>query len=498
MASACAVVVGIQTYQQPGLPGIDYAHADARAIAAVLAERCAVPQANIRLWLDQDATAARLGTELRSLVSNLSQHDRFYFYYAGHGLWAPQGGNRLTAWDSQPGDLQATTVSLEDVLLTPLRRSRVSQSAIFIDAGAAGIHQAPGAAEMLAGLKAEEFAAFVNESPHAAAFLACSSEESSYSSHKLQHGVWSHALARALRGEEPGAIHDGKYITATSLQDYLHTAVRQFTRTEFVRKAAVQTPYAEISQNGSFILVTLPEPAADARQALVAPDFSDAYFSGEDTRRFNSFKEFTWKKKHTVPTEHSASAAAWARRLLGEEVARELQEVAMQAREVLKVRSKDIEKVEGTGSGTVATDAFRFEIEADQSAEDPGQTVVRRAIRLRVPHAKLPRDFDAIFPGAVDTFCVTVPGTKGRYAELLDAIEEWEAEAGARSEGDQTQGTIEIRLGGGTRLVIDTKHETMRVQVSGATGCLALIEGLGDGVLAGIAGAAPGLIGRKP
>jgi hypothetical protein len=497
MGDAFAVLVGIQKYQQPRLSGVDYAHNDAHAIAAVLFERFEVPKANIKIWLDHDATVARLETELKSDVRNLAREDRFYFFYAGHGLWAPKGGNRLTAWDSHLGDLQHTTISLEDVLLKPLRQSRCSQSAIFIDACATEIHE-DDSRDLLADMKPDEFAKFVKNTQYSAVFFACSPEEKSYSSPKLKGGVWSHHLARALRGEEPAAIYNERFITGESLQNYLLAAVRKYTREEFVRKAAVQTPYARINQNGTFILVELPEPAANDGKPLLVPDFSDAYFSGEETRRFKSFEAFTWKKGHSVPTEYSASAAAWARRLLSDDVAQELQEVAVQARKILKVRSKDIAKQEDTGSGSVATDVFRFEIEADQNREDPSETVLRREIRLRVPHTKLPADFDDIFPGTVDTFFVPVPGTKGRYTELLDAIEVREEDTGASSEGDQTKGTIDVRLEDGTQLLIDTEREIMMVKVLGASGCLSVIEGLSDSAVASIAGTPPKLIGKKP
>jgi hypothetical protein len=179
-------------------------------------------------------------------------------------------------------------------------------------------------------------------------------------------------------------------------------------------------------------------------------------------------------------------------------VAQELQQVAVQARKILKVRSKDINKQAATGSGIVATDVFRFEIEADQSREDPSETVVHREIRLRVPHTNLPADFDDIFSGAVDTFFVPVPGTRGRYAELLDAIEAREEDSGASSEGDQTEGTIDVQLEDGTQLLIDTQAEVMMVKVAGANGCLSIIQGLSDSGLASIAGTPPKLIGKKP
>lgn len=497
MADAYAVIVGIQEYQQSGLHGVNYAHNDARELAAVLIECLQVPKANIKVWLDHDATVARLQTELRSDAYNLSRDDRFYFFYAGHGLWAPKGGNRLTAWDSHLGDLHGTTVSLEDVLLKPLRQSRCNQSAIFIDACSTEIYEDPDSRDLLSDMKPEEFGEFVKHTQYSAAFFACSPEEKSYSSPKLKNGVWSYHLARALRGEEPAAIYNEKFVTGESLQNYLLSAVRKFTREEFVRKAAVQTPYAKISQNGTFILVEIPEPETKDRKPLIIPDFSDAYFAGEDIRRFKSFEAFTWKKKHSVPTEHSTSAAAWARRLLSEDVAQELQEVALQARKILKIKSKDIKKEEDTGSGTVDTDVFRFEIEADQSKEDPGETVVRREVRLRVPHAKLPKNFDDIFPGTIDTFFVPLPGTNGRYTELLDAIEDREGETGTSSEGDQTKGTIDVRLNNGTQLLIKTKQEIMMVKLAGANGCLSVIENLSDSGVIDLTGTPPKLIGKK-
>lgn len=498
MADAYAVVVGIQDYQQSGLAGVKYAHNDAREIATVLVERFGVPKANIKVWLDHDATVARLQTELKADAYNLSRDDRFYFFYAGHGLWAPKGGNRLTGWDTHTSDLQGTTVSLEEVLLRPLRESRCRQSAIFIDACATEIYEGPDSRDLLADMKPNEFAEFVKNTQYSSAFFACSPEEKSYSSNKLKHGVWSYHLTRALRGEEAAAIYNEKFITGESLQNYLLAAVRKFTREEFVRKAAVQTPYAKVDQNGTFILVELPEPAIEDETPLLIPDFSEAYFAGVDTRAFKSFEAFTWKKKHTVPTEHSASAADWARRLLSEDVAQELQEVAVQARKILKLRSKDIDKRLDTGSGTVDTDIFRFEIEADQSTRNPADTVVRREVRLRVPHANLPKNFDDIFPGSLDTFFVPVPGTQGRYAELLDAVEEREEATGTSSEGDQAKGTIDVRLNDGTRLLINTKNETMRVKVPGANGCLSVIESLRDTALTSLTGTPPKLLGKKP
>jgi hypothetical protein len=86
MPNAYAVVVEIEQYQQSGMEGVDYAHADARDFVDVLVERIDVPKENVDLWLDQDATDSRFENDLKYNVSRLGRDDRFYFFYAGHVL----------------------------------------------------------------------------------------------------------------------------------------------------------------------------------------------------------------------------------------------------------------------------------------------------------------------------------------------------------------------------------------------------------------------------
>jgi hypothetical protein len=93
--NAYAVVIGIQSYQQSGISGVNYAHADVQAMAKIFEERFEVPSGNIKTWLDQDASFARIANELKYDASQLERDDRFYFFYAGHGYWSANGGNRI-------------------------------------------------------------------------------------------------------------------------------------------------------------------------------------------------------------------------------------------------------------------------------------------------------------------------------------------------------------------------------------------------------------------
>jgi hypothetical protein len=496
MGSAYAFIVGIEKYLDDRISQVHYAHEDARGFRDVLIERMEVPSENIKLWLDQQAVKAKFENDLKYEVSQLGPEDRFYFFFAGHGLWASKGGNKLAAWDMHPDNQTGTSVSLEEVLLGPLRESKCQHSVVFIDACAAEFTDALAPRDLVSSMSKREFQEFIKESIYTAAFFSCSEKEKSYPDFELKHGIWTYHLLKALRGEAPEAIVKDRWVTGDSLRDYLKESLRVFTRNKIVG-AAKQRPYALIGASGTFPIVEIPEvPAYDGTPAL-APDFSKAYFASEETRGYKSLPGYSWKKKHFVPESHTDGADSFARSLLAAQVAQELQTVASHAKEIFELKSRDVNKREDTGSDAVDTDAFRFSIESGQSADDPGEAFIRRKIVLRVPDAELPEEFDGIFPTAVEEFVVPIPGTRKQYQNLIDAIEDGAEVTGAKTDGDQTKGTIDVDLPSGIHLVIDTEEETMIVRVAGTDGCLRMIDRIRKDGLPGIAPAAPKLIGRK-
>ena len=493
MSNAYVIVIGIQSYQQSAIPGINYAHADAKAMASVFKECFEVPAENIKVWLDNEATFARLENELKYDASQLERNDRFYFFYAGHGFWSAGGGNRLTAWDTHLSNTVGTTVSIEDVLLKPLIETRCKTSALFIDACATKLATKGSSRDLLTGMRREEFAAFSKSAEYLTAFFACAPEEKSWSSPTLKHGVWTYHLERALRGEEPDAIYNDKFITNTSLQNYLYAAVRKFVRDNNMKTTAHQTPYAIFQHTGTAALVTLPEPPPPSGEPLLEPDFSEAYFVGIKKHGYKWLPGFN-NKTHRVPSSHSDSAAGFARRLLSSEVSAELQAIVDNAREVLKLKYRDLKKDDDeAGSGTVEADAFRFAIDVDQNKNDHTEAVVRREVRLRRQHSKLPEDFDSIFPEEVDTLVIPLRNTKRRFVELRDAIEDRDLNL---EEADETSETIKLQLDNGANVKIDMKRGRMIVKKPGISGALALIETFSTGGGPEIAGPTPKLIGK--
>lgn len=121
---------------------------------------------------------------------------------------------------------------------------------------------------------------------------------------------------------------------------------------------------------------------------------------------------------------------------------------------------------------------------------------MRRKVLLRVPYSELPEDFDAIFPARVDKLMLPLPGSKGQFTKLVDAIEDTAEKIGAKVSDDPTKGVIDLRLSDGTTLVLNTKREVMTVRCAGADGCLSIIEHLSGENVKHLMGVPPKLIGR--
>ena len=106
--STYALLLGVEHYQQDGLPAVPFAIADAYAMRDILIQQMNVPPENIKLWVDQEATQNRLKQEIPYEIRGLGPEDCYIFFYAGHGFYAA-GWNRITTWDTHAFNLADTT-----------------------------------------------------------------------------------------------------------------------------------------------------------------------------------------------------------------------------------------------------------------------------------------------------------------------------------------------------------------------------------------------------
>ena len=493
--TAYGVIVGVENYSVTGMSPVQYAHTDAEAFAETLTTHLGVPEANVSLWLDGDATRTNLEIELPRIVDKLGEEDRFYFFYAGHGLYC-MGSNRLTAWDTHPQHLHETTVDLEKILLKPLRSRPCRSSLIFVDACADKIvDPATSSRDVTSDMDEHQFRDFVRDVEHVAAFFACSKGEKSRSLKSLGHGIWSYHLLRALQGLEPGAAKK-RLVTGYSLSDFLKQSVPRYIR-EQTNITKHQTPYGIIGSSGDFLIREMPEVAtASTDLKMIDPDFAAAFFEATETRDFQNLPGFTKARRHTVPDMVSDSADHWAQRLLADEIQEELQTINDNAKKILKLRRRDVLLSSETGEGSVDTEQFRFEICTGQSADDPGEAYIRREIVLRVMPSALPDDFDDIFPEPVD--CVVVPfgALEDFYDDLADALEAMAFSGEGSFEEDNKSKALTLTLNDGAMLSFDARHKTMTIAPPTASGCLGVLETLNRGSLAKLLGSGHLSIGQ--
>ncbi|MCB0535213.1 MAG: tetratricopeptide repeat protein [Lewinellaceae bacterium] len=143
--STYAVVVGISDYQSPDIPDLQFAHRDAEAFADWLKSAAGgqVPEANILLLTNQQATFAAFAGALDWLVENCSEGGQGIIYFSGHGDVETKTFNQLgflLLHDSPARSYKAGAYSLyylQDIIST-LSLHKKARVTVITDACHAG------------------------------------------------------------------------------------------------------------------------------------------------------------------------------------------------------------------------------------------------------------------------------------------------------------------------------------------------------------------------
>jgi caspase domain-containing protein len=476
-----AVVVGLEQYQRRatgGLPEVDYARRDAEAFATVLRELYPRDRLDLEIMVDNDATRGNIEYHLRQAIEALTENDLFVFYYAGHGFHGA-GGNRITAWDSHAHNIEGTTLLLREVLLDPLTESDCRRALGFVDACAAAFEGLIRARDVVTALSAEELADFLTSARYCALFLSCEPGQKSYPSGELQHGIWTHFLLQALRGEAEDALGPGRFLTDTGLRDYLRREVPAYLtrRTEHRQR---QTPQALITASNTFAIREVPEPAApiaeagDLRRIRFAPVAE--YLEGVESGRVRSLPGFNRSRGHFEPDSVSERATGFVRGLLADRINEEVQELYEFVKESFGLRHRQISHESADGQGNLDTDYFRFSIDTRQDRSDPAYYKIVRRLVLRCEPGERQAEIDAAFGSMFERIVVKFPPDALSYDDLVDLFEDIEASVGGSLRDEQHLERITYTAPDGTQIRFDV--EAGKVSLSGG-GCQAASALLG-------------------
>lgn len=217
-----AVLVGVARYDH--LPALKYSDDDAWRMYAFLKspEGGALPDEQIRILIDEDATREKILDNIRSTFAKADDNDVVLLYMSGHGT---QGDFAPIDFDGYKNALSYREIN--DLLTSSEARHKV----VFADACYAGsLLGARGTTEEQI---ARLYESLSNTSDGVAFMLSSKDAEISLEDQGLRQGVYSHFLMRGMKGEAD-EDRDG-LVSLKELFHFVYNGVRKYT-------ANAQTP----------------------------------------------------------------------------------------------------------------------------------------------------------------------------------------------------------------------------------------------------------------
>ncbi len=211
-----AVVIGVARYDH--MPVLKYTDDDAYQIYAFLKspEGGALPDEQIKVLVDDDATRGNIIKSMRQLFLKADDNDVVMVYFSGHGL----PGSFL------PFDFDGFNNKLyHDDIKQVFEESNAKHKLCLADACHSGTMLAMRAPVNRTLQKYYE--AFENSDGGTALLLSSKGDEYSLEDMGLRQGIFSHFLIRGLKGEAD--INSDKIISVQELYDFVSQKVRTYT-----------------------------------------------------------------------------------------------------------------------------------------------------------------------------------------------------------------------------------------------------------------------------
>lgn len=211
-----AVVVGVGRYAH--MPALKYTDDDAYQIYAFLKspEGGALPDRQVEVLVDEDATRANILRAARKVMLKADQNDVVMFYFSGHGL---EGSFLPVDYDGFSNRVKHSEI--RDLL----KQSKAKHKIVFADACHSGSLLAM--KKPLHQTLSTYYTAFEKSKGGTALLMSSKSEEYSLEDGGLRSGIFSHFLIRGLKGEAD--VNRNKIITIDELYNFVYDEVRSYT-----------------------------------------------------------------------------------------------------------------------------------------------------------------------------------------------------------------------------------------------------------------------------
>ena len=219
-----AVIVGVANYAH--MPTLKFTDDDAYQFFAFLKspEGGALPDNQIEVLVDDQATRKNILTAMRTMFSKADANDEVVLYFSGHGL---QGCFLPSDFDGFNNKLR------HDEVLKVFAESRAKYKLCIADACHSGTLQGLAAKSPVSTTLNRYYEAFENSAGGTALLMSSKGEEVSLEDHGLRQGIFSHYLLKGLKGQAD--VNDDSIISIREIFNYVYRGVREYT-------ANAQTP----------------------------------------------------------------------------------------------------------------------------------------------------------------------------------------------------------------------------------------------------------------
>lgn len=231
---AVAVVIGIEKYRQEGIPAVDFAERDARAMHGYLTRSMGFDAKNTMLLTNERASKTDLEKFLgRWLLNRVTAKSRVFVYYAGHGSPNPTTGDAyLMPYEADPAYLEETALPLSRVYAA-LEKLPTKDVTVVLDACFSG---QGGRSLIAAGTRPLVAVKETKAGGNSVVLAAAGAGQISASDPSRRHGLLTASLLEALHGAAD-ADGDGR-VTAAEAFEFVRPAVERAARLQNVE----QTP----------------------------------------------------------------------------------------------------------------------------------------------------------------------------------------------------------------------------------------------------------------
>jgi WD40 repeat protein/uncharacterized caspase-like protein len=280
------MLVGVNEYQDKGLPTLNYSYVDCEGLAdALIGATRQFPEKEVKIHHDFASlppSKENVRVSLQEITAAAKPQDMVLFYFSGHGMLEPNSQSAfLCLADTQKSNLKNTGLKLQE-LLQLLDNCPAQNQLVWLDACHSGGMTLRGTTrEPLLNPTTQLVEVLQRSAAKSKGFyalLSCDNNQQSWEFPELGHGVFTYYLMRGLNGEaadSKGIISaDGlyRYVYHQTLQyiDKTNQQLRLINQqkrgkgdTQLEREYPLQTPKRIVEGVGELILGARQEKADD-------------------------------------------------------------------------------------------------------------------------------------------------------------------------------------------------------------------------------------------